>query len=79
MPERTRDEQVALLSRRITESGLTVSAFARNVMLREPRTVHRWLSGDSPIPARVRAWLASPEPAPWPLEVRAAGDASPDR
>jgi len=27
-----------------------VDAFAREVLFRHPRTVHRWLSGESPIP-----------------------------
>ena len=27
-----------------------VDAYAREVLFRHPRTVHRWLSGESPIP-----------------------------
>lgn len=64
--DRTRTEWSALLSQRIEESGLSVSAFARDVMRREPRTVFRWLDEGAPIPSLVREWLDSPEPAPWP-------------
>jgi len=63
---RTREEQVELLSRRIDESGLSAHAFARDVLRREPRTLFRWLAGDSPIPQLVRDWLEEPTPAPWP-------------
>ena len=41
----------------IKHSGLSVSAFARVVVMREPRTVRRWLSGESPIPVVVQAWM----------------------
>ena len=30
-----------------------VDRYAREVLVRHPRTVHRWLSGESPIPAVV--------------------------
>lgn len=30
-----------------------VNRYARDVLLRHPRTVHRWLSGESPVPAVV--------------------------
>jgi hypothetical protein len=66
MSNPTRSEEAALLSRRIEESGVSVNAFATDVLLREPRTVFRWLSGESPIPNRVRDWLTNPSPAPWP-------------
>lgn len=62
----TRAETVALLSERIDESGLSVSAFARDVLLREPRTVFRWLAGDAKIPNLVADWLMQPTPHPWP-------------
>jgi hypothetical protein len=48
-----------LLARVIAASGLSASAFARDVLLREPRTIRRWLAGDSPIPAVVGAWLTA--------------------
>ncbi len=63
----TRAEGVALLTRRIEESGLSASRFARDVLIRDPRTVRRWFSGDGPIPRRVLEWLEQPEVAPWPL------------
>lgn len=66
---RTRSEERELLEQRIEESGLRTSAFARDVLIREPRTVRRWLAGDSPIPNRVKEWLEDPTPAPWPLQV----------
>ena len=65
--QRTKSEERDLLQQRIEESGLKTAAFARRVLLREPRTVRRWLAGDSPIPNRVKEWLEAPMPAPWPL------------
>ena len=41
----------------IERSGLSASAFARDVLIREPRTIRRWLAGDSPIPAVVCEWI----------------------
>jgi hypothetical protein len=64
---KTRAEQAALLRSRIEASGLSATRFAREVLLREDRTVRRWLSGESPIPNIVAAWLESPEPMPWPV------------
>lgn len=49
--------QIQLLEQRIVESGLTVRQFALEVVLREPRTVGRWLDGTSPIPDVVVRWL----------------------
>lgn len=34
-----------------------VDRYARDVLVRHPRTVHRWLSGESPVPAVVMDWL----------------------
>jgi len=62
----TRTEQIALLRSRIEASGLSARRFARKVLLRDERTVQRWLAGDNPIPALVLEWLKSPEPHPWP-------------
>jgi hypothetical protein len=39
-----------LLSAAITASGLSVTAFCRDILVRNSRTVWRWLNGDSPIP-----------------------------
>ena len=57
---RTQAEQVALLLRRIEESGLSRQEFAVQVMKRHPRTIHKWLSQESPIPKGVLALLETP-------------------
>lgn len=41
----------------IRQSGLSVPLFAKLVMARNPRTVERWLAGDSPISPVVVEWL----------------------
>lgn len=43
----------------IRASGLSASAFARDVLIRDPRTLRRWLAGQSPIPKAVLAMLAT--------------------
>lgn len=48
---------VAQLRTLIERSGLSASAFARDVLIREPRTIRRWLAGDSPIPTVVVEWI----------------------
>jgi hypothetical protein len=45
-----------LLRAAIRNSGLTNSAFARDVLARDPRQVRRWLAG-RPLPDAVRAFL----------------------
>ncbi len=62
----TSGEWIALLGRRIAESGLSARKFATQVTRRDERTVRRWLSGESPIPEIVRDFLLEPTPAPWP-------------
>ncbi len=64
----TKEEALGLLEDRIQESGLSTSRFAVEVLVRDPRTVRRWLSDDSPIPKRVLEWLETPRAAPWPLQ-----------
>jgi hypothetical protein len=44
---------LALLRTAIARSGLSARAFARDVLWRDERTVRRWLSGESPVPAVV--------------------------
>jgi hypothetical protein len=44
------------LRRRIDSSGLGITKFARNTLIRDPSTVHRWLNG-SPISEVVCTWL----------------------
>jgi hypothetical protein len=43
-----------LISAAIRASGLSVRRFARETLLRDPRTVWRWLAGDNPMPELVR-------------------------
>lgn len=43
-----------ILSAAIKKSGLSVRRFAREVLVRDPRTVWRWLAGDNPLPRTVR-------------------------
>ncbi len=47
---------MALLSETIKISGLSVRKFAAEVLTRNPRTVWRWLAGDSPMPEAVRVY-----------------------
>ncbi len=63
----TKEEAVRLLDNRIQESGLSSSRFAVEVLVRDPRTVRRWIAGDAPIPKRVLDWLEEPRAAPWPF------------
>ena len=37
----------------VAESGLSARRFAKEVLLRNERTLRRWLSGDAPIPVEV--------------------------
>lgn len=57
MSDRTRTEQIEALRRAIAASGLSMSDYARTVLIREPRTVRRWITGDSPIPQAVLDYL----------------------
>ena len=63
----TRAEAVALIRRRLAESGLSSTRFAIDVLWRSPRTVRKWLADDSPIPDIVLDKLETPEVAPWPV------------
>jgi hypothetical protein len=45
------------LRRVIEASGMSARRFAREVLLRDERTVRRWIAGDSPIPEPVVAYL----------------------
>ena len=42
-----------LLRAAITASGLSARKFAVQVLIRDERTVRRWIAGDSPIPKAV--------------------------
>jgi hypothetical protein len=50
-------DDVALLEQAIKASGLSDRRFAVEVLIRDERTVRRWLAGDSPIPAVVADFL----------------------
>lgn len=43
-----------LISAAIEATGLSVRRFAREVLVREPRTVWRWLAGENALPTAVR-------------------------
>ena len=45
------------LRRAIEVSGLSARRFAREILIRDERTVRRWLAGDSPLPEAVRGKL----------------------
>lgn len=49
----------ALLRAAIAASGLSARRFAVEVLIRDERTVRRWLAGDE-MPAVVRAFLLRP-------------------
>lgn len=66
MTPSTRAEQARLLRQRVEESGLSGVQFAERVLLRDRRTVQRWIAGESPIPAVVLDWLADPWRSPYP-------------
>lgn len=55
----TLDQATALrlLREALTNSELTASDYARTVLIRGPRTMRRWLRGESPIPEAVRDYL----------------------
>ena len=46
-----------LLRSAIEASGLSARRFAREVLIRDERTIRRWLAGDSPMPEPVVAKL----------------------
>lgn len=53
MPNRTRAEQVARLRAAIKRSGLSNRQYAETVLMRDERTVRRWLAGKQAMPAVV--------------------------
>jgi hypothetical protein len=46
-----------LLAAAIKASGLSARQYAERVLVRDERTIRRWLAGDSPIPKVVREML----------------------
>lgn len=51
---------LSLLQRAIAASGLSASRYAREVLIRDERTIRRWLTGESPIPQAVLDYLRAP-------------------
>jgi hypothetical protein len=51
------DGALALLRGAISLSGLSARSFAETVLVRDERTVRRWIAGDTPIPSVLRHWL----------------------
>jgi hypothetical protein len=49
----TRSEAAAILRAAIQRTGLSVSQYAARVLVRESRTVRRWLAGELQIPRAV--------------------------
>ena len=58
----TRAAEIARLREAIRASGLSITEYARSVLVRDPRTVRRWLAGDRQIPRAVLERLMDPEP-----------------
>ena len=52
----------SLLREAVQRAGLSYEDFARRVLLRQSRTLRRWLSGESPVPAPVVQWLEAGAP-----------------
>lgn len=55
-------DAVTLLRTSIEASGLSARRYAAEVLLRDERTVRRWLAGDSPIPEPVVLFLLKQQP-----------------
>lgn len=64
MPTSAEIQALALtrLRQAITASGLSAVLYAKQVLIRDPRTCRRWLSGESPIPQSVIEFLAKDYP-----------------
>ena len=66
---RARTTDIAILRVRIEESGLSDRQFAVQVLLRDERTIRRYLAGHVEIPKIVRELIRDPSIAPWPTET----------
>lgn len=53
------DSPVDRLRSLIAASGLSHSAYARQVMRCDPRTIRRWLAGHRPMQPRTIDWIAA--------------------
>lgn len=54
-----------LLVADIAASGLSARQYAERIVRRNERTVRRWVSGRSPIPAEVLAYLVEQDRKRW--------------
>ena len=54
---RIRRETAGKLQRAIDASGLSARKFATSMLLRNERSIRRWLALEHPIPREVRVWL----------------------
>ena len=61
MPSKPSDPVTQLRSA-IERSGLSARAYAEQVMVRDERTIRRWVNGQSPIPEAVKRWLTEHAP-----------------
>ena len=52
---------IEALKQAIADSGLSSSAYAREILVRDPRSLRRWLAGHSPIPKAVLEYLGCVE------------------
>ena len=50
-------EAVRQLRAAIKKSGLSACQYAKHILMRNDRTLRRWLAGERPIPEAVRAFL----------------------
>lgn len=66
MPTTTEEQAaaLALLRELLKSSGMSASAYARDVLVRDPRTLRRWLNGDGAIPRTVIDFLTRSSAAP---------------
>lgn len=62
----------------LTRFGGSASAFAREIVVRDPRQVRRWLAGTSELPKAVRDFLTQYllAPTPNPFTPTALGEGS---
>jgi hypothetical protein len=62
-----------LISAAVKASRLSVRRFSRERLVRDPRTVWRWLAGENDLPRDVRAWcVAFVRENPLPPDIDAA-------
>lgn len=55
-------DYVTLLREAVRASGLSAEQYAQQILIRNPRTLRRWLAGTSPIPQAVIRYLERSTP-----------------